>query len=458
MALRWVTGLLASSVLQELVSWERFVFLDDGGDPCSSLQHEHFTEKGALGLKISASQWGAQIQFCHPKGQCRHFKAVKPGMIVSEVNGEDVRSMAFKHVQRRLSNRTRPMRVGFGFGPLQGQRRFLVFIDGRKSGGPEALLQLLIALVKAGLPAFATAMPHVHFQREYNATSSTSGVASSTISQDGRLLVHQLLPADLKAGDVFIVPEVYQCPFSLLQRGVRVVVWQLAVERDQAQPTRRDGAGRGCESVGHSVYTADWLEVPVGASARQDGGGKDGGGTHTPDSDTPSIARGSAPAAYAFPQGDGSAAVWRPYITPSTSAERMDWPLVETKEDLVIVDGDIIWAPINDDGSGESVWDKVRARGRIPELKVAVASGKSHEEMQSLLRRAKACVDLQMRTSMHLLHATHNTRPYTRPYTRPSTAHSHILLLNGLFARSRQGSALIPLLLSTYCMQRGTND
>jgi hypothetical protein len=100
-----------------------------------------FPEKGALGLKITASQSGAQIAFCHPQGQCHHFKSVrtigtkkdpdlnvqvKPGMVVAEVNGENVRDYPFKQVQRRLSNKNRPMNVRFSLGPLQGQRRFLV--------------------------------------------------------------------------------------------------------------------------------------------------------------------------------------------------------------------------------------------------------------------------------------------------------------------------------------------
>jgi hypothetical protein len=210
---------------------------------------------------------------------------------------------------------------------------------------------------------------------EYNSTNETGGE-----------LINQLAPADLKPGDVFIVPEVYHCPFALSQRGVRVIIWQLAAARNQPHPVQMDDAsGRGCAAVGHSVYTAEWLGVPVGVGARQD------------------REDGMTDAIQAAVQGAQSAAVWRPYISPSTSdaaaAAEADG-MASRKEDLVIVDGDVIWPAISNttDAGTENVWSKIRARGRLPKLQVAVASGKSHEEMQSLFQRAKVCLDLQMRT------------------------------------------------------------
>jgi hypothetical protein len=116
-------------------------------------------------------------------------------------------------------------------------QRGRVVIDGQHNsvftGGPEAIIQLACAF-KAWLPdtyfyTHASQAIHKVYQKEYPASRSIAYTS-------------------LRKGDVYIIPEVFECPIALVQKGVRVYIWELAHRTERVAAQR----ARGCHYISHN--------------------------------------------------------------------------------------------------------------------------------------------------------------------------------------------------------------
>ena len=114
------------------------------------------------------------------------------------------------------------------------------------TGGPEALLQLALA--------FHAWMPHRTFSVNLNKKQYGHWIGL------GYPRIHELQSfeeKDLRKGDIYIIPEVFDCPVDLVQKGVNVFIWQLA--------SREEGkriAG-GCRILSHNFYLSHEYGVDV---------------------------------------------------------------------------------------------------------------------------------------------------------------------------------------------------
>mmetsp|Transcript_19352 Transcript_19352/g.28983 ORF Transcript_19352/g.28983 Transcript_19352/m.28983 type:complete len:769 (+) Transcript_19352:151-2457(+) len=119
-----------------------------------------------------------------------------------------------------------------------------------KTGGPEALLQLLLA--------FHAWMP----SRTFYYQQSPGGEEMKSMWFDDYPKLAELTPlepsTDLKAGDIFIIPEINNCPTDLVEKGVQVFIYQLG------QNDAREKVRQGCRYISHNFYLSkqNGIDVP----------------------------------------------------------------------------------------------------------------------------------------------------------------------------------------------------
>jgi len=113
-------------------------------------------------------------------------------------------------------------------GSNEGGRLAVTFYD-NDSGGPEALVQLYLALQDAGLKPFHVGDPHINHK--------------SYLQEERKLEL-----AELQPGDKILVPEITCCPClrKQLKPGVRILMWLLADHNVDGDDD--------CERVSHADF------------------------------------------------------------------------------------------------------------------------------------------------------------------------------------------------------------
>ena len=109
-----------------------------------------------------------------------------------------------------------------------------------ETGGPEALVQLTVAIMRLNISTYRTTEVSAKYEAEYPLLKSVP------------ILTHE----SLLAGDILIRPEIYNCDEKLTALGIRQLIWELG----DSPPVRTVAAP--CQYIGHSFYTA----LFVGAS------------------------------------------------------------------------------------------------------------------------------------------------------------------------------------------------
>jgi hypothetical protein len=113
------------------------------------------------------------------------------------------------------------------------------------SGGPEALVQLATA--------FHSWMPYRTFVIHHNKISKYHGKDWTERGYKSFGNIDMLQMADLGKGDVLIVPEIVQCPTNLIEKGVKVFIWQLQVPRGDGRI--KSNVATGCHYLSHNFYS-----------------------------------------------------------------------------------------------------------------------------------------------------------------------------------------------------------
>lgn len=222
-----------------------------------------------------------------------------------------------------------------------------------ESGGPEALLQLALAIGRACAVYLIETSLAPRFRTEY--------------PEAARL--PQLAWAELRPGDVVVVPEVKQCArLGLVSRGVRVLVWLLASHAPLLRWT--DG--------GH-VFSAPRNDPPGARLAPAE----------LQEQGCAVLSHSHWLSRHGLPSGAAPLPVVRPYVTASTRAfcsgnGHVGGGLAGAfKRELVLVD---------DDTPPQIVREVQRACHGL-RCEVSVVRGKSATEVRQLLSRAKVVVD-----------------------------------------------------------------
>lgn len=126
------------------------------------------------------------------------------------------------------------------------------------TGGSEALVQLALA--------FSSWIPNhtfLHFARGYQDNRRVPcefypSFCNLTILLDDK--TQQPSTDMLQAGDVYIIPEISRCPSDLVQRGVRVFVWQLGATNHRMVHRNQQA---GCHYASHNFWLSHDLGVNV---------------------------------------------------------------------------------------------------------------------------------------------------------------------------------------------------
>lgn len=231
----------------------------------------------------------------------------------------------------RHLNRTKQQWGGVR-GDIYEHRRFVVeTMSHIHTGGPEALIQLTLAL------AGAVGLPHIRI---------IHGVIRPFFITEYPLIkmVASISMKELRTGDIFIRPEIHPgCKQTgLPQRGVKVIIYLLSTTIQKPERII-DG---GCGLITHSWFLS-WSNMWRKPLPRQ--------------------------------------LVVRPYISPSTTrfCREQRTAATATRRDLVLVDND----------TPTQVADEVKRICAIIGCRSMVLRGVSRKNVQALLLQAKVIVD-----------------------------------------------------------------
>ena len=115
----------------------------------------------------------------------------------------------------------------------------------KATGGVEALVQLATALHR-WMPSRTVFSKSGNISYEHYSSIYPTLLEIPEIEEDS-----------LRAGDIYIIPEIEKCPAHLVQKGVRVFIWLLArITSDDWRASQSDG----CEFVAHNF----WLKEEFG--------------------------------------------------------------------------------------------------------------------------------------------------------------------------------------------------
>lgn len=208
----------------------------------------------------------------------------------------------------------------------------MVVMDPGFTGGPEALLQLLLAFRDAGFNVQSQGRPHEAHAKTYNVVPGVDWPVF-----DGH--------DHLKPGDVYIFPEVQYCPSALAQRGVRTFCYELAAA-DYGRPSRE------CGRIGHSIFTARYYSAAFA---------------------------GIMPPYMSFSVSDVALAAFPPNATADAISAK--------KRNLVLVDRDACL----DSGALHAA-----LVGEFSDVEVLIARGFSREQLNAHMTEAKVVIDTCM--------------------------------------------------------------
>lgn len=115
------------------------------------------------------------------------------------------------------------------------------------TGGPEALVQLVAAFY-SWMPSRTAFDPMGDRMQSFEHYSTLYPTLKG---------IPRVNTSFLRPGDVFIIPEMKDCPTDLVQAGVKVYIWMLGQLPDNEIKKRRD---KGCQFVSHNF----WLQEEFG--------------------------------------------------------------------------------------------------------------------------------------------------------------------------------------------------
>lgn len=234
-----------------------------------------------------------------------------------------------------------------------------VFIDCSNmynpSGGPEALLQLSLA--------FFSFLPHLTHIVAYKDNSIHWDVVKFVkfLMSNVSHLTHSKHPqfqadypdsafiplahtADLRSGDIFILPEIFPCPQDLVARGVDVYIWVLAADNvSQIIPAL---SRSNCSMLSHNFWLSHALGVNLPAKS-----------------------------------------ILRPYITPSLLPPAQIPLDLTLKENLILIDND----------TPAHVVEKVVSTCVRLSCRAVVVRGFTRPQLLVVYRKAKIVIDWCMR-------------------------------------------------------------
>jgi len=113
------------------------------------------------------------------------------------------------------------------------------------SGGPEALVQLATA--------YHSWMPYRTFVIHHNKLSKYHGKDWTERGYKSFGSIEMFQMTDLRKGDVLIAPEIIHCPTDLIQKGVKVFIWQLQVPRGDGRI--KSNVAKGCQYLSHNFHS-----------------------------------------------------------------------------------------------------------------------------------------------------------------------------------------------------------
>lgn len=119
------------------------------------------------------------------------------------------------------------------------------------SGGPEALVQLATA--------FYSWMPYRTFVVHHNKSSKYHGQEWVGRGYKQFNDIQMLQFTDLRKGDILIAPEIIKCPTDLIEKGVKVFIWQLQVPRGDERI--KSNIAKGCQYLSHNFYSMSNIEA-----------------------------------------------------------------------------------------------------------------------------------------------------------------------------------------------------
>lgn len=120
------------------------------------------------------------------------------------------------------------------------------------TGGTEALVQLAVAF-QSWMPSHTFIEIATQFKRDPHRPCRWYPTFCD---------ISEKSTDDLRPGDIYIVPEIFECPVDLVERGVQVYVWLLAgpPERLEWRQLQREG---GCHFLSHNQCLARHLEFQL---------------------------------------------------------------------------------------------------------------------------------------------------------------------------------------------------